>query len=222
METEKIYRKEIERMKREVVEAGSNGTRISIPKLKMIENKKLLLFEILAEYGFNYTQTENIIGSLDNISGKLFHSETHTLVKDRKVLIIEKKEINDSEAGYIYPETSSVEIPVKLKITAIEKTTGFKINSDPSFAFLDKKMLRFPLKIRKWQYGDYFYPLGMKNRKKLSDFFIDEKLPVTEKQKTFVLTSDDKIVWVIGYRIDNRFKITEKTETVLQLELLAP
>ncbi|MCK4749830.1 MAG: tRNA lysidine(34) synthetase TilS, partial [Bacteroidales bacterium] len=82
---------------------------------------------------------------------------------------------------------------------------------------LDYDEILFPLTIRHWLHGDYFYPLGMDQIKKLSDFFVDEKIPVPEKERMWIIASGKKIVWIMGHRIDNRFRITERTTRVLML-----
>ncbi len=219
-ETEKVYRREIDRMKRELVFSEKELIKISISKLKSIESRRTLLFEILSEYGFNYAQVEDIINSIDAISGKTFFSETHTLIKDRNEFIIAKSESENEENIEIYSDTSYLINPENITIKTIEKTANFKIIPDPAFASFDKSKLEFPLTIRKWKQGDFFYPLGMKNRKKLSDFFIDEKISIIEKQKIHVLTSGNDIAWIIGYRIDDRYKITGRTKSVLLLEVV--
>jgi tRNA(Ile)-lysidine synthase len=218
-ETEKIYRKEIERVKKEILVSENNLIKISIPGLENIETPKILLFEILSEYGFNGSQVEDIFKSIDSVSGKSFYSGTHILIKDRNEFIISQLKDNDEIYESIYSETTSVSKPVEIKIRTIKKDAGFKINKDSSFAYLDKEKLSFPLKIRKWMKGDFFYPLGMTSKKKVSDFFIDEKISVIEKKNSFILVSGDDIVWIIGYRIDNRFKISEDTKEVLLLEI---
>ena len=219
-ETEKVYRREIDRMKRELVISENDLIRISIPKLLKTENQKILLFEILSEYSFNSSQVEDIINSIDAISGKTFFSETHTLIKDRNEFIIAKLESENEEKMKIYSDTSFLVNPVTITIKTIEKTADFEIIPDPAYASLDNSKLDFPLEIRKWKKGDFFYPLGMKNRKKLSDFFIDEKISIMEKQKIHVLTSGNDIAWIIGYRIDDRYKITGRTKSVLLLEVV--
>ena len=103
----------------------------------------------------------------------------------------------------------------------IEKLPGedFKIRKEKNIACLDFEKLEFPLLIRKWQQGDYFQPLGMTGFKKVSDFLIDEKIPVHEKENTWLLCSGNKVVWIMGHRIDNRFKVTPKTGKVIKFEI---
>ena len=103
--------------------------------------------------------------------------------------------------------------------TEVQKYTT-EILRSPSIAYLELAKLEFPLKIRKWQKGDTFYPLGMKGKKKLSDFFIDKKISINQKENTWLLTSNGKIAWVIGHRIDDRFKITDKTKKIYIVKLI--
>ena len=101
----------------------------------------------------------------------------------------------------------------------IESIQNFKFPNSPDMACFDLKEIHFPLILRKWKQGDYFYPLGMKKKKKLARFFIDQKLSKTQKEKAWVLEMNKKIIWVVGHRIDERFKITDKTQQALKLTL---
>lgn len=108
---------------------------------------------------------------------------------------------------------------IQLEISRFDKSEAFEIPRSNKIAMLDINSINFPLVIRGWEQGDYFYPLGMTQRKKISDFLIDEKVNRIEKEKLFVLVSGNQIVWLIGKRIDNRFKITDQTKKILQIKL---
>jgi tRNA(Ile)-lysidine synthase len=151
-------------------------------------------------------------------SGKQFYSKTHRLVKDREKLFV--SEITEKENRIFYIEAGDIELFAPFEIN-IEKLPGkdFKIRKEKNMACLDFEKLEFPLLIRKWQQGDYFQPLGMTGFKKVSDFLIDEKIPVHEKENTWLLCSGNKIVWIIGHRIDNRFKISPVTKNIFKIEI---
>jgi tRNA(Ile)-lysidine synthase len=200
---------------------GENATDsqvVDIPKLKTSAHPKLLLFEILARFNFNPDVVVEVFQSLDKESGKQFFSKTHRLVKDREKLFITK--VTDGENRIFYIETDDVALFEPFNLT-IEKTrgTGLKISREQNVACIDLEKLEFPLLIRKWQEGDYFQPLGMTGFKKISDFFIDEKIPVHQKENIWLLCSGEKIVWVMGLRIDNRFKIGSETRKMIKFEI---
>jgi tRNA(Ile)-lysidine synthase len=217
-DAETVYSGYFETEKQKVGTITTDSLIIDIEKLLKSAYSKLLLLEILSEFNFNPLVVYEVFQSLDSESGKLFFSKTHRLVKDREKLFITKKAENENRIFYI--ETDDVELFEPFDIL-VEKLPGkdFKIRKEPNIACLDLEMLEFPLLIRKWQEGDYFQPLGMTGFKKLSDFFIDEKVPVHQKENTWLLCSGEKIVWVMGYRIDNRFKVTPKTGKVIKIEI---
>ncbi|HNW69778.1 MAG TPA: tRNA lysidine(34) synthetase TilS [Bacteroidales bacterium] len=218
--TEVIYRAYLEKIS--LVKTNKNGLiTISIKELKKLEPASHYLFEFISAFGFNKYVCEDICNSLDEVSGKIFLSPSHRLVKDRENLIIEQ--LATEAPGRIFflnDGVKQISHPIKLKL-AVKKSSGIKaFSEDKNMALLDKDRLVFPLTLRKWQKGDYFYPLGMKGKKKLSDFFTDHKFSVIDKENTWLLCSEDKIVWVIGWRIDERFKISAKTQNMLQVKWL--
>ncbi|MEO5907767.1 MAG: tRNA lysidine(34) synthetase TilS, partial [Ginsengibacter sp.] len=193
------------------------------PVLKLLKTKplKTVIYEIIKEYDFTPHQTEEVANLLKSESGKYISSATHKIIKNRNWLIIAP--INTLEANHILINKNDIEIdfePGKLKIKRQPITGNWQpiINRVSEFtATLDEKNISFPLLLRKWKQGDYFYPLGMQKKKKLSKFFIDQKISLTEKEKIWVIESDKKIIWVIGKRIDDRFKITDNTVSLFSI-----
>ena len=156
---------------------------------------------------------------LDSNSGKQFVSTTHRLYKDRDHLLLLEIEEESFVRYYIDSPGSKVSLPFAMDIDLIERSELDGFPDSQQIAYLDFDQLVFPLSIRKWQHGDYFFPLGMEQMKKVSDFFIDEKIPVPIKKKTWILASGKNIVWIMGQRIDDRYKIMNKTSKVLKLQL---
>ena len=179
--------------------------------------RRALLFYWLKPRGFTYFQMEGILQSIEkNEPGKTFHSEEYTLNLDREHLILGKKRPEHPERLI---EESAIEMETNNGLyELITLRQNFNPNRSSSNAMLDKDSLSFPLKLRKWQAGDRFRPLGMKNFKKISDFLIDLKVPLILKNEVQVLCSQSEIVWVVGYRIDDRFKLTPLTKTALFLK----
>lgn len=212
-----VYAHGIAVEKQKVMSEQEHGLAIHIATLKESPFPETLLFEILSEYNFNPQTAGHIFQRLDSEPGKQFFSRTHRLVKDREFLFITP--VPEEEERIYYLEKDDIELFAPLTLN-IEKFRGddFQIDPSPQVACLDAVKLEFPLLIRKWKQGDYFQPLGMQGFKKLSDFLIDEKVPVHEKENTWLLCSGQKIVWVIGRRIDDRFKVLPGTREVIRIE----
>ena len=175
-----------------------------------------IVYEIIKEYDFTSSQTEEAIALLESESGKYIQSATHRIIKNRKWLIITPTKDVDSSLILIEGEGIWDFAGGKLQVKHLAKDTA-TISNDPLITQLDKASI---------QQGDYFYPLGMKipasgrvGKKKLSRFFIDQKLSLTQKEKIWVLESNKRIIWVLGMRMDDRFKITGTTKEVIQFSL---
>jgi tRNA(Ile)-lysidine synthase len=184
-------------------------------ELKDIPFKRTVIFELVRPFGVGSGQLDDMINLTDGSTGNQLFTETHRLVKNRDEIIITlRKPVSKN-----YFEVNSIEdlqkVPGIISARIRNVTGSFKIPDSPDFACLDAEKIEFPLIIRQWVSGDIFYPLGMKTRKKLSDYFIDRKYSIPEKENTFILESSGKIVWIVGERIDNRFRITKSTRSAL-------
>ena len=205
-----FYQQQMGNILSSMVEKENDTLLISIKKLKECEDPALVLYEILKDYGFNASLVEQILDSLDKTSGKFFYSSQYQVLKDRKHLIINPIESVLAKEKSI----EKIEDLETLGFTVEEYELGewpdFEPNSE--ILYVDAQKLEFPLTLRHWQEGDRFHPFGMKGAKKLSDFFIDQKINLLEKKNIPVLCSGEKIVWLVGYRSDDRFKIDKQTK----------
>ncbi len=203
---------------RRVISGVTEIQKIYIAKLKQLNNPKAYLYELLKNYGF--TEWNDVSDLLEAQSGKQVLSKTHRLVKDREYLLLAELEENKQERTYslLGSETELKIQDFKLKISNV-KTQNPKSETQNSI-YLDKDRLKFPLTVRKWKNGDYFYPLGMQGKKKLSKFFKDEKMSILQKEKIWLLCSDNQIIWIIGKRLDDRYKIKNTTTNILKIEIL--
>jgi tRNA(Ile)-lysidine synthase len=194
------------------------GNEIHIPVLKLQQVAPLgtIIFEIVKHYNFSAHQTEDIIALLKSESGKYVQSSSHRIIKNRKWLIISPNK--PGEAQNIIIEAADKKIDFEMGHLQMQEYSTCNIDHSPLVAQLDAGEITFPLLLRKWKPGDYFYPLGMQKKKKLSRFFTDQKLSLTQKENVWVIETNKKIIWVIGMRIDDRFKITGTTKNILQLE----
>ena len=190
-------------------------------KINLVEIRKLpspidAMFHYLSDYGFNdWIAMEQ---QLNSDSGKIISSKTHQLLKDRNTLLLKEIPVFKDEEYLIHDATSFISEPINLKFECLQ-IEDFKLMKDSTIAALDFDKLDFPLTLRKWRKGDVFQPLGMRGKKNLSDFFIDKKLSVFEKQNTWIVCTNDKIVWVVGMRIDERFKLVENSQKVYLVQL---
>ena len=219
-EVEEIFNEAIESKYTELVTLINDEYFIDIELLRKTSNKSTFLYFILKRFEFNQSDVQDIIHSLDGQSGKTFFSPTHRLIKDRSKLIISPIFDYAEHRYYIDENTLKIDKPLCMKFEVIPKTNDFLIDKSTHIAYLDYDKLVFPLVLRKWKYGEYFMPLGMDSLKKLSDFFIDKKLSISEKEKTWILSLGKDIIWVIGMRLDERFKITDDTNTILKVTLI--
>ncbi len=194
---------------------------ISLKELSDLPNLKTILFELLKDYGF--TEWEDVYQLVKGQTGKQVFSNTHSLLKDRGCLLLNPIEIANHadekiEIGNKFKMLPSSGFGIEYSIGEFSDIKSFQI-SNSNEIFFDKTKVNFPLFVRKWKKGDYFYPFGMDGRKKLSDFLIDEKISRLEKEKIWLLCDfDDKIIWIIGKRLDNRFRITENTTKIIHLK----
>ena len=192
----------------------SNGIiKIDIVKLKQSKNPKAILYQLLKDYQF--TAWEDIYHLLEAQSGKKVFSKSHQLLKDRMFLLLSKKTLSSkSDAIFKIDEnTEQIDAPISLKFT---KVTALGLKSKNQI-YIDKDLLSFPLHLRKWQKGDIFYPSGMKGKKKLSDYFKDEKFSLLEKDQTWILCANNEIVWIVGKRQDERFIAESTSKNILQI-----
>ncbi len=212
-----IYDNAISNIKLKLLERKGNEMHIPVLKLLKLDAFETILFEIIKPYNFSSSQLKDAVNLLHADSGKYVISSSHRILKNRNWLIISPNETQDESVFIIESDTKMVHFGSNK--VSIENTSSTQFSNDSTIALLDLKNVQFPLMLRKWKQGDYFYPLGMLKKKKLSRFFIDLKLSIFEKENTWVVESNKKIIWVVGKRIDNRFKITDATESVLKLTL---
>lgn len=219
LEYEKFISRHLDEMKNLLMHFENDLVKIDISLLVVLQFKNLILYEILRDFGFNYETVIRISGALTTTPGKKFLSTTHELLKDRKFLVISSvgRELEKPEV-IVTQSTSVIQFSNDrfefMKFTRQGDPADIK---DKNVACLDFHKLAFPIKIRYWQEGDYFIPFGMKTRKKLSDFFIDEKVPVNEKNKIALFESAGEIIWISGYRIDNRYRINSGTKVIYKI-----
>lgn len=226
--SQQIISDRINEVRENVILTVDEAIHFNISELKKLSNTKVYLYELLKDY--NFTEWDDITNLLDAQSGKQVFSSTHRLLKDREVLILsEIKSTDQLEHFEVFETTLKIKSPIKLKFKKVDIPFDTKNHSNKVFneLILDKSdtisidydKVTFPLTIRKWQKGDAFYPIGLNGKKKLSKFFKDEKLSLLEKENTWLLCSKNEIVWVIGKRLDDRFKVTKTTSAILKIKL---
>jgi len=225
-----LVKDRIEEVKKEIEIKDGENSKFKIQNLELLNNPKAYLYELLKDYGF--TEWEDVLSLLHAQTGKQVVSKTHRLLKDREYLILsplsiennilKKYEIDISATKFVINNISDSKRNLVLnfqQLSISEKLSDDIKKTDVNTVFIDKYLLKFPLIVRKWDNGDYFYPIGLQGRKKLSKYFKDEKMSLFEKENIWLLCSKNEIVWIIGKRLDDRFKITNKTKYILKIIL---
>ncbi len=215
-EAEMLYSQAIRLHRKKLIEEKGNEFHIPILKLKKAEPLHTIVWEIIKDFNFSSAQTDEVIKLLDADNGSSIQSTTHRIIRNRKWIIIAT--LQTEVANHILIEKGEKHIvfangELNLEILSAPLPTP----DSRLLTHIDFAKLSFPLMLRPNKKGDYFYPLGMQKKKKLNRFFIDQKLSATDKEKVWVIESNKKIVWVIGLRIDDRFKITSSTKQILQI-----
>ena len=202
-------------IRKKVSEQDVDLITFDISQLKVYLQNKTVLFELFKPFGITNVRLNDLMKVIEGKTGSQIFTDTHRIIKNRKEIIVAAENIGDETTYFIKNLRDFSRVPGVSSARYIIINDMFEIPSDPFIACIDSEKISFPLIIRKWKAGDYFYPLGMKQKKKLSDYFIDNKFSRIDKENKYILESDGKIVWIIGERIDNRFKITKSTKKAL-------
>jgi len=215
---EAIYNEHIALEIKKLCQFKNDSTIIDTTILKTKKYAKTILYELLSPCNFHIDTISNVLKSLENAPGSLFYSPTNQLLYDRNQLILTKRTERELNSYIIYKPENELQLPVRMKIS--ERKFDGSINKSAQYATFDSTKLKFPLELRKWQQADSFIPFGMKSHKKVSDFFIDAKINRFEKENIWLLISENKIAWIIGYRTDNRFAVDTETTEIIEFQLI--
>jgi len=213
-ELEEILHQKIEAEKKRLFVKDNKGFKIDIHLLKELSPLKTYLYYFLKPFNFNAADVLDIMNGFAGQSGQVFYSSSHQIVKDRTHLLL--NEIVKIESEFL--EINSLkDFPFDYELVDI--TSSFKIKRSSNFAYLDADKITFPLYLRTWVEGDFFQPFGMKGNKKVSDFLIDNKVSVVEKQTVKVLVQNGETIWLVGHRISDKYSVSSSTKRVLQLSI---
>ncbi|MGZ3757481.1 MAG: tRNA lysidine(34) synthetase TilS [Mucilaginibacter sp.] len=209
----------VEQLKTELLIAHGDELRLPIRDIKKLSPQRLLLFKLLQPYGFNETSVDDIITALSKHAGRVFESTSYRVVLDREHLILSQKDTDEQESVFINLGDHTLHYG-SYRLTLLHDDSPLIIKDNPLTIAVDSALLVYPLTLRAWQQSDYFYPLGMKTQKKLSDFFINQKVPLHTKTKIPLLVNGNgEIIWIGGYRLDERYKVNKNTKKVTIFEL---
>jgi len=214
-ESQLIAQEKIDEISDKIIKKETDGTlKISIKAIQKLSHKKAYLYQILKDFGF--TEWNDVVDLLTAQSGKQLFSPNYRLIKDREVLILTKNiETNSEKSRYLIEEpTTEITTPISLKIEDVSKEDEI----GKHIIYVDKDLIKFPLVLRKWEYGNAFFPTKMKGSKKISRYFKDSKMSILEKENTWLLvTKDNQIIWIVNKRQDRRFLPTETTKKLLMI-----
>ncbi len=219
-ENKQLFKSQLKKFRKRAVSINGNDTFISFDVLKKVELPTPAIYHVARTFGFNYKQCINIWDAIHQ-PGNIFISATHSLNVDRNELIISENK-DPVIPRLIEKNTKKLVINgIELKFEIITDPNSVDLkNAKKNTAYIDMEKLLFPLHIKPVAKGDSFIPLGMTGKKKVSDFMIDEKIPVNLKSRVLTILSGNEIIWIVGHRIDNRYKITPDTNKVLCIKLV--
>jgi tRNA(Ile)-lysidine synthase len=219
-EINEIVTGHISTIREKVSSETDNSIVFKISALKRLSPKQTLLFELFRPYGISKNQVEELVKLIDGKTGSQLRTSGYRIIKDRKELVVFKDEAESEKHFVVTGMDDFKKYPGCISAVIVDVEPGFRIPDSANVACLDAGKVTFPMIIRSWNHGDSFYPLGMKQKKKLSDFFIDTKYSVFKKERCRILESEGRIVWIINDRIDNRFKITPETKKALIISFI--
>jgi tRNA(Ile)-lysidine synthase len=218
-EMEELLIRTTAELEKELITKDADGIRLSINAVKKLRPQRLLLYNLLKTYGFSETTVDDIIASLDKHSGRQFASAGFKLLLDREYLILTPHAATMQQPVYIEQHYHEVEYN-HFKITLLHDDSPLIVSNNPLATSVDAAKLVWPLTVRPWQEGDVFFPLGMKGSKKISDYFINEKIPLNQKADIPVLVNGNQdVIWIAGYRLDGRYKVNPSTKKVVIFEM---
>jgi tRNA(Ile)-lysidine synthase len=208
-----------EDLREKLITQNDNDIVFNISLLQCYLHNHAIIFELFKQFGITSAMVKDIVTVINGNTGSRIITDKYRIIKNRDELIVSEE---GQKKGIFYKVNDTSGFLKIREIISAKKVSideSFRIPEDPFTGCFDSEKINFPVIIRNWRAGDYFYPLGMKQKKKLSDYFIDNKYSLPEKEKTLVMESGGNIVWIIGGRIDNRFRITESTRTVLIIKV---
>lgn len=216
--TEMVLQQVVSALRLSICVEEQYGIYIALEKIAALNPQRLLLFELLRPYQFAEAVVDDLLDSLAKQSGTSFYSPTHRITINREQLLISPiVTAGIHQNKMIHRQDSQVELDKMTIVISYPDQVFFE--REAAKAFIDADKLIFPMVIREWQDGDRFMPLGMKNYKKLSDFFIDQKIPLPQKSEIPILINGNgDVVWIVGLRQDNRYKVTATTKKVVIFE----
>ncbi len=216
-EIQEIIAEYSENTRKQVSSVRGRQIIFNIHSIHALKVSHAIIFELFRPYGITGTLLPDLVRLFTGRSGRQLFTRTHRIIRDRNDLIVSPLKLPEKRRFEISRMEDLQDVPYFLTAAIIPDRAGFKIPADSSIACLDYDTIRFPVIVRSWEKGDYFYPLGMNQKKKLSDYFIDRKFSLLKKEQASVLESDNRIAWIIGERIDDRFKVTPSTTRILMI-----
>lgn len=215
-ESKSIIDDKIREVSEDLIEKDGDFIKINISKVLNLSNPKNYLYHLLKD--FNFTEWNNVKDLLKSQTGKVISSKTHEILRDRDFLLLQKRKLNkDSKRSYEI-NLGTYKVNNEFSISVEKNTKNEAVNKKS--ILVNKNLVTFPMIIRKWEVGDFFYPTGMKGKKKVSKFFKDEKLSKFEKERIWLLCNQkNEIVWIVGKRQDRRFVPSISSKDVLKISI---